>query len=298
MYAFRRDFERIEWSAIPTRPDVYVLAVLFAVGSFILRAVRWWVYLRRMEIRIPIGFCIATYVAGFAYTLAPGKVGELLKYQYYRPRGVEFTPVAAAYTVERLTDLAVLVSIALFFWGVSTHGYSLIVLLSGIVAMVLLLLIGRIHALDSLWPIRVLNRRRGTRKILEYINHGIRSAQKLLTPSSLFLGFGLGCLAWLCECVTLYVFSGIFPDVGMSMTAALGIYAVAIVVGAVSFLPGGLGGAEAAMVALLLFNGFSFQESAALTAICRLLTLWGAVAAGWLFVYALHVIGVNPEVKA
>lgn len=289
LYAFRRDFQKIEWSSLPWCPELYVLAGLIAITSYILRAFRWWIYLRKMEIRIPLGYCIATYIAGFAYTLAPGKVGELLKYRYYRPKGIEFTPVAAAYMVERITDLAIFVVISLFFLGASAHGYEPVIMLAGFAAVAVLFLIGRIHSFDGLWPVQALERRsEGVYMILMRISHGIRSAQKLLTPPRLALGFGLGFLGWLCECATLYVLSGIFPDVGMSMVIAVGVYAVAIVVGAFSFLPGGLGGTEAAMMALLVLNGYGFQESAMLTGICRLLTLWLAVMAGWLVVYVLR----------
>jgi uncharacterized protein (TIRG00374 family) len=50
--------------------------------------------------------------------------------------------------------------------------------------------------------------------------------------------------------------------------------------GAISFLPGGLGGAEAAMVALLLTNGVVLGTAVLATVICRAVTLWFAVLLG------------------
>jgi len=53
-----------------------------------------------------------------------------------------------------------------------------------------------------------------------------------------------------------------------------------MLVGALSFLPGGLGGAEATMVALLILNHVDQPQSVAATILIRLATLWFAVVLG------------------
>jgi uncharacterized protein (TIRG00374 family) len=50
--------------------------------------------------------------------------------------------------------------------------------------------------------------------------------------------------------------------------------------GAISFMPGGLGGAEAVMVALLMWKGMAGADAVAATVLIRLATLWFAVAIG------------------
>ena len=50
--------------------------------------------------------------------------------------------------------------------------------------------------------------------------------------------------------------------------------------GALSFLPGGLGGAEAAMIALLVAGGTVVGTAVLATLICRAVTLWFAVVLG------------------
>ena len=64
---------------------------------------------------------------------------------------------------------------------------------------------------------------------------------------------------------------------------AVFVYAIAMLAGALSFMPGGLGGAEAAMVALLVWGGASSPEAVAATVLIRLATLWFAVVLGVLF---------------
>jgi len=50
--------------------------------------------------------------------------------------------------------------------------------------------------------------------------------------------------------------------------------------GAISFLPGGVGGAEAVMAAMLVAAGAPEAKAVAATVIIRLATLWFAVAIG------------------
>jgi uncharacterized protein (TIRG00374 family) len=74
----------------------------------------------------------------------------------------------------------------------------------------------------------------------------------------------------------------------LSWSGAASAYAVAIIAGALSFLPGGLGSTEAVMAALLMAHGFSAPLAILLTLICRLLTLWLAVVIGWACVWLLR----------
>ena len=82
---------------------------------------------------------------------------------------------------------------------------------------------------------------------------------------------------------------GLFSESPILIGDAIGIYAAAIVVGAVSFLPGGLGTTEAAMVTLLVNYGLGIPEAIVLTIVCRLLTLWIAVLLGWIAVGILRL---------
>jgi uncharacterized protein (TIRG00374 family) len=69
----------------------------------------------------------------------------------------------------------------------------------------------------------------------------------------------------------------------------------AMLVGAISFLPGGLGGVEATMVGLLILIGSTQPLALAATVIIRLTTLWFAVALGLLALVAMLRIDQVPE---
>ncbi len=60
----------------------------------------------------------------------------------------------------------------------------------------------------------------------------------------------------------------------------LAIFAFATLAGGLTGAPGGLGGAEAAMVALLAINGVALEIAVPATLIIRVTTLWFAIGLG------------------
>jgi uncharacterized protein (TIRG00374 family) len=89
----------------------------------------------------------------------------------------------------------------------------------------------------------------------------------------------LSLIGWLAEALALHlilVWMGASPSLAFSLFA----YAAGMLAGALSFLPGGLGGAEVVMVGLLMFDGLSSGDAVAATVLIRLATLWFAVVLG------------------
>jgi uncharacterized protein (TIRG00374 family) len=114
------------------------------------------------------------------------------------------------------------------------------------------------------------------------------STRILLRPQVLATGFVLGLVAWGLEGTGLGLLASMFPPLHLGLFTALGIYGVAVLLGGLSFLPGGLGSTEAVMTALLHANGFPVSEALLVTLTSRLVTLWLAVLIGWCAVAALR----------
>lgn len=285
--AFRADFAGITLAPILKAWDSIILAAALSLMNYLLRFIRWSVYLSRLGHSLDFGFSALSYLAGFAFTLSPGKLGEMIRGRYPREAGVPLTSTAAAFFAERLMDLLAMLALAGLAVGSSKYN----VLIGGTVigiALIMVMLVATPWARVSAWAHDV-------DWLPESLNNGLRrilrtllSARKLLHPGVLVSGFFIGLIAWSCEGVGLMVISGISTGASMDMPTAVGIYAVAIVVGALSFLPGGLGSTETVMAALLDAYGYPLPEAIQLTLLCRLLTLWLAVAIGWLAVPRLR----------
>ena len=128
----------------------------------------------------------------------------------------------------------------------------------------------------------------GWLKVAAPVARMLASARMFLSPGLLLTGTLLGLAAWGAEAVGLKLIADIVSPDQLSIPAAMGAYAIAIIVGALSFLPGGLGSTEVVMAALLHAHGFDAPQAILITLICRLLTLWLAVLIGWVCVALLR----------
>jgi uncharacterized protein (TIRG00374 family) len=66
----------------------------------------------------------------------------------------------------------------------------------------------------------------------------------------------------------------------IGLMKAIAIFVFAPLAGGLTGAPGGVGGAEAAMIALLALDGVPMEVSVPATAIIRITTLWFALAVG------------------
>ena len=100
------------------------------------------------------------------------------------------------------------------------------------------------------------------------------SSRPLMAISTL-----LGGLGWFAEGYAFYLLLG-WMGADVSLSLAVAIFMFSTLAGGLTGAPGGLGGAEAAMVALLSLEGVPLDISLPATAIIRLTTLWFAIGIG------------------
>jgi len=108
----------------------------------------------------------------------------------------------------------------------------------------------------------------------------LQSSEALLRPRMLLGGVVLGLIAWGAEGCGFYLIVRAL-EFDASLAAGIGVYAAGMLVGALSFIPGGLGSTEAAMVVMLSLLGMDVSRAIAATIVCRVATLWFAVALGF-----------------
>lgn len=285
--AFRADLAKITLAQILGAWEAVLLAGGLSLVNYLLRIVRWSLYLSRLGHSLQMSFSALTYIAGFAFTLSPGKVGELVRGRYLQKMGVPLSSTAAAFFIERLMDLLAMITLACLAIGSSNYNGQI----GGTVIFIMLtmaVLTLAPWARVSAWAHGVVWLPESMNRVLQRIFRTLISAKVLLQPSILGTGFFIGLIAWSCEGVGLMVIGKISTVASIDIMSAVGIYSIAIIVGALSFLPGGLGSTEAVMVALLDTHGCPLSDAILITLVCRLLTLWLAVAIGWLAVFALR----------
>lgn len=277
-------------------------ALLLSTGNYALRFAKWELCLGWLGVREPgpgnapaltRARSALIYVSGLSMSVTPGKLGEVLRSVLLKASdGVSGSRTAPIVVADRLTDLIALVILSLL--GIAGHAELWPVLL-GTLAIVF----GAVVALGSpslLHRIFGVVARAGLSSVASRAEALVASSSALLRLRTLgalsalsLLGWGLECAGYWC---VLRGFAGTEPALAQSAF----LWSSTTLIGALSFLPGGLGATEGslALLATRLVPGVDAAIALASTLLIRAATLWYAVALGGL---ALAIFLRDPELR-
>lgn len=253
-------------------------ALLLSLLNYVLRFVRWQLYLAQLGHALPWREHFRIYMAGFSMTIVPGKVGETIRSVFLKAHGVDYAKSVAVFFSEQASNLISMVLLAAFGVWVYPAAQPFVLILSGaLIAGLVVLQQARLLAmLDDFFQRRLTSR---LAKIAHAAFTTVRHAGACLRFPVLSLGLVIGVVAWGAEGVALYfMLHSLGSDISLQTT--MFIYAFSMLVGAISFLPGGLGGVEATMIGLLMYHQLDEAHAVAVTLLIRLTTLWFAIALG------------------
>lgn len=254
-----------------------LLALLMSLTNYALRFIRWQGYLQTLGHSIAWPLSLKIYLAGFALTTTPGKAGEALRGVLLKPLGVPHSHSLAAFFSERLSDLFAIVLLTLF--GLTLYPEAHILIWVGIGGIALAFLVLSQQKLLVLATQKLAQKNTTLAQTLLKSFSILSQAQHCHKLLQLLTSSILSCIAWSAEALAFYwVLNWMGADI--SLPFAVFVYAIAMLTGALSFMPGGLGGTEAVMIALLIWVGMPSPDAVAATVFIRLATLWFAVGIG------------------
>lgn len=276
-------FATFGWEYLP-------LIVACTAANYLFRYIKWDLYTRVLDVRPTTSKNLIIFFASFMMAVTPGKLGEVLK--SYLLKEVNGTPVSRSAPIilaERLTDFLGLVLIMIAGAFVFGYARSLIAVFAVFFTGLTALLAWR---RGSLWVLDRLARIRPLGRYAHHAGDAYESMYTLLRPRVLANAVVLSVVAWTFECLGYWIILRVF-DAPPTMLKAAFIYAFSTIVGAVTMLPGGLGGTEGSLTGLVQLAGASKDVAVASTFIIRVATLWFAVVLGIVVTFAfqkrLHV---------
>lgn len=260
---------------------MWAILIIFGLSlvNYVARFLRWHWYIAVLGHRVPLREHLICYFSGFALTTTPGKAGEAIRYIYLKPHGVSLSNCLAALFTERFSDLVAICFLA-GLAAIHFDNYQTIVVIVAVIILVVLFTIQNKTAVSFIHKKLNLLTFRKFKNLVAALIRLIHSSSSLLRSWMLMGGLLLGILSWGAEGIAFYYLLKIL-EIPVSIWLGIGIYAISILIGAVSFIPGGLGSTEAVMGLMLLAVGASHSEAIVATLICRVATLWFAVALGF-----------------
>jgi uncharacterized membrane protein YbhN (UPF0104 family) len=242
------------------------LAAALCVLNYLLRGQRWRLWMAHYGRPLGPVQGLRLYLAGYTFTSTPANVGEAARGLLLRqPLGAADS--LAIFGAERVADLLGLLLLTLpgLWWllqrpQASAWQWPLLAafVLAGVLALLLFLR----------WRERLFAR-------LPWL----RAAWTCLADRP-WRWLGLTLLAWAAQGAATWLVCQAMFGWSIDPLLATGFYALAMVGGAVSMLPAGLGGTEALLTGLLVMHGTTLATAVGITVLVRLLTLWLAVGIG------------------
>lgn len=253
-----------------------LVALSLSLVNYGLRFLRWQAYLGAMGHAVPWRTSLQIYLAGFALTTTPGKAGEMLRGVLLRRWGVPYPQSFVAFFSERLSDLLAVVLLTLF--GLTLYPDARPIIGIGAAFVVAGLLVLSNQTLLRRLEARITGDSK-RKTLLCHVFQVLYQARRCHKPGLMLGATVVSVIAWAAEAWAFYL---ILQWMGMEvpLTFAIFVYAISTLAGALSFVPGGLGGAEGVMVALLIWKGMGSADAVAATVLIRLATLWFAVGIG------------------
>ena len=243
-----------------------LLAAALCVLNYLLRGLRWRLWMAHYQRPLGLAEGLRLYLAGYTFTPTPGNIGEAARGLLLRQKPLGAAQSLSIFGAERLADLLCLLLLTLPAIGwllrlpTAASWLPVLAVAAGLGALLALVLILKY----------------GAALLARF--HWLQQARDCLATRPV-TWLGLTGLAWAAQGLAVWLICR-DSSVAISPWLATGFYALAMVGGALSMLPAGLGGMEALLTGLLVGHGTELGTAVGITVLVRLLTLWLAVAIG------------------
>ena len=280
VFLFFSDFNIISKQISNFKYEFLPLILLLVSISWTPLLVRWQILLKKNDINIPIKKSFLLFLGGMSMSITPGHVGELIKSQLIKTiYNIPRTKTAPIIFVEKFYDLtgAIIASIiGIIILGMNA---SLILISVSILIVIIFLIYYR--------PIFEFILKRVTKtkffsKYSENISDSYEIVRNSTTPQISSISFGLSILYWIIISVAVHFILLSFGIESISILKTISIYSSSVIIGAISFIPGGLGITEGSLIGLFSLEGIDISLALILSVMIRILTMWYSVSIGFI----------------
>ncbi len=256
----------------------FIILLALSMVNYTFRGLRWHLFARRLGLPLRVHQNVLHFMGGFAMTITPGRIGELVRVRWIsRLTGWPFERILVLPFADRVFDIAAMGLVLAVGVLMSQSGTQLTVVVS-VVALLFAAIVTRPRLLDrsvtllwrgiGKWPRRFVGLRRAARSMALF-----REA-RLAIPA-----LTLSVIGWTAEGYALYLLLT-WMGADISLAAATVVFVFSTLAGGLTGAPGGVGGAEAAMLIMLSAQAVPMAVALPAMAVIRVTTLWFAIFVG------------------
>ena len=260
-----------------------IAVVLWSSGN-VVRIIRWHIFLKEIDDKVPFMSNIKYYLAGFALVLSPGRVGEVVRSPYLkRDYGIPISKTASIVFVERFYDLlgiTVLLSIGLLFIEFEK---SIILIPLTIIALAILIFKNKrflTYIVGKTSRIKFLS------MLNSNFEESYESAQKILKIKFLAAGIVLSTITYFLQALAVFYLVVGFGEI-ITLEQITVIFTSSQFVAALTMIPAGIGVFDGGMAGLLVLYDLDYDIAVAIIILIRLMSIGLFSGIGMIF---LHII--------
>ena len=256
------------------------LILLLVSASWVPLIIKWHFLLKNCEIDIPLRKSITVFFSGVAFEITPGQIGALIKSQLLKTSSnIPRTKTVPIIVAEKVYDLigAILASII----GIIILGMDFYLIIIAVLALAVIFFFMFYRPASEIFFKRITK----TKFFSKYVDnmsefHAI--IQKSTNVKAATICILLGVTYWFIISAAAYYTLIAFDINVLDYLTVLAIYTTSILLGAISFVPAGIGVAEGSIAGLFTLNGIDVSTALILSVMIRVLTLWFSVSVGFI----------------
>ena len=265
----------------------YLLPILTLVSvSWIPLILRWNILLKQNGISVPIKKSIMIWLSGSALGITPGQVGELLKSQILKNLfNIPRSKTAPIIFIEKFYDLIGAIIASTLGIIVLGMDYNLI-LVSIFILGILFFFIYYRKAFEYL--LTKITKTKFFSKYSDNLSDSHTTIRNSTNPKLASISISLSLLYWLIISVAAYLTLLAFDINTIGILETIAIYTASVLIGVVTFIPGGVGITEGSLTGLFVLQGVDISVALVISVVIRILTLWYSVSIGFI---CLKILG-------
>jgi len=265
----------------------YLLPILSLVSvSWIPLILRWNILLKQNGISVPIKKSIMIWLSGSALGITPGQVGELLKSQILKNLfNIPRSKTAPIIFIEKFYDLIGAIIASTLGIIVLGMDYNLI-LVSIFILGILFFFIYYRKAFEYL--LTKITKTKFFSKYSDNLSDSHKIIRNSTNPKLASISISLSLLYWLIISVAAYLTLLAFDINTIGILETIAIYTASVLIGVITFIPGGVGITEGSLTGLFVLQGVDISVALVISVVIRILTLWYSVSIGFI---CLKILG-------
>ena len=280
IFLFISDYNIISEKISNFKINYLPLILFFVSASWIPLIIKWHFLLKNSEVDVPLTKSIAVFFSGVAFEITPGQIGALIKSQILKTSyNIPRTKTVPIVIVEKVYDLigAILASVI----GIIILGME-IYLIAIAISVLAFIFFFMYHKPASELFFNRITKLKFFSKHIENISGFYEIVQKSTNVRAATICILLALAYWFMVSAAAY-YTLISFDVNiLDYLKVLAIYSTSTLLGAISFIPAGIGITEGSIAGLFTLNGIDVSTALILAVMIRIFTLWYSVSVGFI----------------